>query len=440
MRILFFILDFIFFSLLTAAMISLRYGSFSFEAFLITFEALVPAYLISSIVLWIFSFYDFNLIRKRRLDYKNIIIAFTLSVLLSSFCIYFVASFLNLATPKLILLTVLLSYFLYTYISRRIYAAITITQQKLMLLGKSNTIKEISKELKHYKDFKVIGPYETTEKASNIKPTEIDAIVMGSNFLTENKDSWQFISNNYLNKGVLLVTDYNFYEHLFKRCSKGSLNNNMWLIRGVAARQHEKYYPIIKRAIDIIFCLVLMPVLLPAGVFTYLAIRFIDGIPPFFFQERIGKNEKDIFIYKFRTMKPNTEEITKVGSILRRFRLDEIPQLINIFKGDISIVGPRPVWNEEYRFLNKYLPCHNIRSIIKPGLTGWAQLNFKAPPTYCVREDLKNKENIPDSTFDAAKTHLCYDIWYIKNRSFFLDVEIMFKTAKRAFIKDKTFD
>ena len=226
--------------------------------------------------------------------------------------------------------------------------------------------------------------------------------------LSENKNTWHVISTMFLNKGVLLTTDYNFYEQLFMRSSKGSLKDAMWLIRGVAARQEEKYYPFIKRALDIMFCLVLMPVMLPLGVLTYFAIRFIDGIPPFFFQERIGKNEKKIYIYKFRTMKPGSENITKVGSILRRFRLDEIPQLINIFKGDISIVGPRPVWTDEYYFLNKYLACHNIRSVIKPGLTGWAQLNFKAPPTYCVREDLKNKEHIPDSTFDFILCDACY--------------------------------
>ncbi|MBQ3933830.1 MAG: sugar transferase, partial [Elusimicrobiaceae bacterium] len=142
-------------------------------------------------------------------------------------------------------------------------------------------------------------------------------------------------------------------------------------------------------------------------------------------------------VYKFRTMKPNTEHITRLGKVLRRFRLDEIPQIINILKGDISIVGPRPLYYNEYKFLNKYIPSHAVRSIVKPGLTGWAQLNFKAPPTYCVQNiDWENKPT--DEIFDAAFNRLAYDVWYIKNRSLALDLEILLKTAKRAFIKDST--
>ena len=135
-------------------------------------------------------------------------------------------------------------------------------------------------------------------------------------------------------------------------------------------------------------------------------------------------------------MKPNTETITKLGAILRRFRLDEIPQLINILKGDISIVGPRPLGKNDCFVLNKYVPSHAVRSIIKPGLTGWAQLNFKAPPTYSVVNI--NEENLNDDIFDAAFNRLAYDVWYIKNCSLALDIEIILKTAKRAFIKDST--
>lgn len=437
MRLLFFIADLISFTLITALVVALRYGKFSHNVFDPTIKVLLPVFGVTSLILWIFSFYDTQLIKKERLDYSNIIIAFTISLITSAFGIYFTTSFFNVATPKFILLLVFIIYFSYMYISRKLYASFTFVKQRILLLGKSNTIKEIEKDLTSYDSLKVLGRFENPEDIKTIPPETVDLIVMASKMLSENKKTWAVISNLFLNKGVLLTTDYNFYEHLFMRSSKGSLKDAMWLIRGVAARQEEKYYPFIKRALDVLFCLVLMPIMLPLGILTYFAIKFIDGIPPFFFQERIGKNEKKIYIYKFRTMKPGSEDITKIGAILRRFRLDEIPQLINIFKGDISIVGPRPVWTDEYYFLNKYLPCHNIRSVIKPGLTGWAQLNFKAPPTYCVREDLKNKESIPDSTFDAAYKRLSYDVWYIKNRSLFLDLEIMFKTAKRAFIKDK---
>lgn len=253
--------------------------------------------------------------------------------------------------------------------------------------------------------------------------------------LQETENAWAVISTKFLNKGVLLTTDYNFHEELFKCSSKGSLKDNTWILLGVASRQQERFYPIIKRAMDIIFCLILISAFLPLGAIIWLFIKLTDGIDPVFKQKRIGKLEREINIYKFRTMHANTETVTKSGKILRRFRLDELPQLINILRGDISIVGPRPLALEDYKAITENLPANSIRSIIKPGLTGWAQLNFKAPPNYSVAG-----QAISEEFLDAAKTRLCYDIWYIKNRSFFLDVEIMFKTAKRAFIKDKKFD
>ena len=111
-----------------------------------------------------------------------------------------------------------------------------------------------------------------------------------------------------------------------------------------------------------------------------------------------------------------------------------MPQLINILKGNISFVGPRPLAKEDNFVLNKFVPSHAIRSIVKPGLTGWAQLNFKAPLNYSVTNLSQN--NLDDEVFDAAFKRLAYDVWYIKNQNIFLDLEIILQTAKRAFIKD----
>ena len=236
-------------------------------------------------------------------------------------------------------------------------------------------------------------------------------------------------------KGYLLTTDLVMYEEVCKKISKEGIKDTMWLLRGIAARRNSDIAPIIKRLLDFTFALVLLPVFLPIMAFVYVLIKIVDRFDPIFKQQRVGKMEKDIYIYKFRTMKPGTENITKLGSVLRRFRLDEVPQLLNILKGDISIVGPRPLGKEDNQILNKYVPSHAVRSIVKPGLTGWAQLNFKAPPNYSVVNVVEN-DALNDEIFDAAFKRLAYDVWYIKNQSFFLDLEIILKTAKRAFIKD----
>ena len=211
----------------------------------------------------------------------------------------------------------------------------------------------------------------------------------------------------------------------------------MWLLRGIGNRHENRIYNSLKRTFDLTFALIMLPFLIPLACLIWLLVRVVDGYPPLFIQKRVGQLEKPIYIYKFRTIKPGgTEEnITKCGKILRRFRLDEIPQVWNVIKGDISFVGPRPIWGNEYDFLNKYVPNHHIRTIVKPGITGWAQLNFKAPPTYFnFRNDAP--ENLDPHAFDAAFTRFSYDVWYIKNHSILLDFDIMIKTGLRMFIKD----
>ena len=109
-------------------------------------------------------------------------------------------------------------------------------------------------------------------------------------------------------------------------------------------------------------------------------------------------------------------QITRVGKILRKYYLDEIPQFFHILKGDISFVGPRPEWIELAKIFEKEIPFYSLRYLAKPGFTGWAQLNF--PPSTSIQE---------------AKEKFQYDLYYIKNRSFFLDLEIILKTIRLIF-------
>lgn len=139
----------------------------------------------------------------------------------------------------------------------------------------------------------------------------------------------------------------------------------------------------------------------------------------------MGLRDKIFTLNKFRTMVDKAEDsgpmlashndarITRVGRILRKLRIDEIPQVVNVFSGDMSLVGPRPerpTWIERFE---TEIPFHKERSLVKPGLTGWAQVNWQYA-----------------STVDTMKTRLQYDLYYIKNRSAFLDLEIIFKTIR----------
>ena len=181
--------------------------------------------------------------------------------------------------------------------------------------------------------------------------------------------------------------------------------------------------------------MLILPFCLVIGVIIYLLILIVDKQFPLFVQERIGLKGKTIYIYKFKTMFEGTENITKMGKILRKFRLDEFPQIINILVGDTSFVGPRPLWAKEYEYLNSIINNHPLRTIVRPGITGWAQLNYKAPIVYYVHEKPKNIDD--NLYFRDAYKRLAYDLWYIKNASVFLDIEIIFRTIKRMFISDK---
>ena len=181
---------------------------------------------------------------------------------------------------------------------------------------------------------------------------------------------------------------------------------------------------VFERLIAILLLIFFLPLIFIAIVFIFLE----DGLPIFYKQNRNGKFNKLIQIIKLRTMKSNAEKdgvqwskkndprITKVGNFLRKIRLDELPQLISVIKGEMSLIGPRPERPEIDLFLSKDIKNYNLRYNLKPGLSGWAQVNY---PYGASLEDAKNK--------------FSYDLYYIKNFSNLLDIRILFMTIKLVF-------
>lgn len=186
---------------------------------------------------------------------------------------------------------------------------------------------------------------------------------------------------------------------------------------------------ILKRLLDIVISAVALIVLSPVMLIICILIRFNLGSPIFFTQERVGKDNRVFKMIKFRTMKDSrdkngnllsdNERVTKLGSILRSFSLDELPELINILKGEMSLVGPRAL-------LVQYLDHYNEEQIkrhnVLPGLTGWAQINGRNSITWCEKFKL--------------------DVWYVEHWSLLLDMKIFFltfwKVIKREGINQST--
>lgn len=183
------------------------------------------------------------------------------------------------------------------------------------------------------------------------------------------------------------------------------------------------FYFKFKRFFDIMLCVSILPIILPLIVFFALLIRLESLGNPFFLQERVGKDGKVFRIYKLRSMvvdaerlgghqwaKKGDSRVTKVGAFIRRTRIDELPQVLNILKGDMSIIGPRPERPEFVAEFLKDIPDFNDRLQINPGITGWAQVNGGY--------DLSPKEK------------LAYDQYYIQHQNPYLDIIILLKTVR----------
>ncbi|WP_299436911.1 sugar transferase [uncultured Aquimarina sp.] len=183
------------------------------------------------------------------------------------------------------------------------------------------------------------------------------------------------------------------------------------------------YNSFIKRLIDFTLCFIGVLLLSPVILVLIVLLAIANNGKPFFFQSRPGKNEKVFKIIKFKSMNDKKDEkgellpfekrITKTGKFIRKYSLDEIPQLFNVIKGDMSLIGPRPL-------LVKYLPLYNDfqkkRHNVRPGITGWAQVNGRNTISW-------------DDKFKL-------DVWYTENRSFKLDFKIILMTAKKVLFKE----
>jgi len=209
------------------------------------------------------------------------------------------------------------------------------------------------------------------------------------------------------------------YENIFD-CVPLSLVKYNWFLNNVSWLPRITH-DLAKRFIDIVFSVVLGIPSLLVYPFVVAAVKFGDKGPVFIIQERIGKDNRPIYIFKFRSMSIyEKEKVTRVGNMLRKTRIDEFPQLWNVLKGDLSLIGPRPEMPHLAELYEKEIPYYNIRHFIQPGLSGWAQIHHSKPPKFGAQ-------------YDGTKEKLSYDIFYIKNRSLLLDLYIGLKTIKTLF-------
>lgn len=248
-------------------------------------------------------------------------------------------------------------------------------------------------------------------------PNAVIAVDLINPFIQKHADSlYSLIFNN-----VQFVEIQNVYEDITDKVPLG-LINEVWFLKH-ASIEPNVIYDFLKRAMDIALSLPLFIISLISYPFVWLAMKIEDKGALFYTPERIGEAGRPMKIYKFRTMSimdsgnqlgQNANKITRLGKILRVSRIDELPQLWNILNGDMSLIGPRPEFPSLVDLYKKEIPHYNVRHLIKPGLSGWAQIHHEKPP----------------HSVEETKEKLAYDLYYIKHRSLWLDLKIALQTIK----------
>lgn len=311
--------------------------------------------------------------------------------------------------------------------------------EKVLILGSDELTDKIITEIKKRKDsaFKIVGIL--AENSLPKKPYKYQILGKINDILsvTENlcydrliiamKEKRGFLPLKELLeiklKGTTIQDGVEFYEHLTGKVMVEKVHPSYFIFsdgfktNGIKRR--------IKRCLDIIFASLGLLLSLPISIITAIAIKLDSPGPVLFKQERVGERGKIFILYKFRSMHIGAEKdkpvwakekdprVTRVGKIIRKLRIDEIPQMFNVLKGDMSFVGPRPERPYFVKQLKKIIPYYIQRHAVKPGITGWAQIRY---PYGASVEDALEK--------------LKYDLYYIKNMSILFDLAIVFETSK----------
>ena len=224
-------------------------------------------------------------------------------------------------------------------------------------------------------------------------------------------------------KGIEVIDLVSFYEKIENKIPVDFINEFYIFYVDLIGFKSKIYFLRLKRVVDVLLAIIGLILSIPIWILVCVGIKISSPGPVLFIQERVGQNGKIFKMIKFRTMHltsindPYTRENDKrlfwFGKFIRKFRIDEIPQMINVLKGDMSFIGPRPEIVELSRLYNENIPYYELRHLVKPGITGWAQVNYR----------------YGDSIEDARRK-LEYDLFYIKNLSPILDMHILLRTIR----------
>ena len=410
----------------------------TFQEYLIHLKIFIPV-----IISWILSMYIFYL-------YSIDVYLPAYNLLFRMFCCYLISAVIGISffyvfsrrlTPKLIFLIynslVLGLLFMWHLLCKKFFTN-KYFKNKYIFIGYTPDVKSLLEltKIKYYGNFIFEGIYDENSKYATIKTEQeleeylfkrnIKTVVITSKYkLTPSLTN--MLMDAMMNKTVFYSLP-DFYELITRKIPISSISDG-WILNKISKAECI-IYKSIKRAADIIFSILILFITSPIWLLSTFIIPLESKGPVIFKQKRLGLHSKEFILYKFRSMREenntykytteNDSRITKFGNFMRKTRIDELPQLINILKGDMSLIGPRPERPEYAIELQKQIPFYNQRLIVRPGITGWDQVSgeYHSPSTEDTYKKLQN------------------DLYYIKNISLSLDFSIAMKTIATMFMRE----
>lgn len=403
----------------------------TFQAHLLPFSFL---FLVWAIIFFIAGLYESrSILLARRYVSVSLLVAQTLNVIIAAVFFFYIPVF-GIA-PKTILVIYLGVSFLMVFLWRVfLYPWLGLQKSEpAVVVGDSKEVHDLVAALTHSRNaptriVRTISPDSPTVVADVEKVLKEEQVRYIIADFSDPRVANAFPQlYNSLFKGVRFFDAMALYEEVFGRIPLSILDEK-WLARNVS-RYSYALYDSVKRLMDVTLGIVLGVISLFFYPFIALAIKIDDGGSVFVKQDRVGQDNKLVRIWKFRTMSGNdngkygtsgttTLTVTRVGKVLRVSRLDEIPQLWSVVRGDLSLIGPRLEFPSLVEHYEKLIPYYGIRHLIKPGVSGWAQLYYHADPHH-------------SADVEATKMKLAYDLYYVKHRSLTLDFIIAIKTIRR---------
>lgn len=375
--------------------------------------------------LWILVFFVFDLYGQQTATFKRRIVSvlfWAQAVNAVIAVIFFYLAPVAIA-PKTTLLYAVALAFLFVavwriYLVNFVYVGRT---QRVAIFGDSPEIRELTSEIRANKKYRIEIVDEVRPKDVGSAPLDmVIAELSNTRGDVPLRELYPLVF-----RGVQCVDTRDLYEQIFDRVPLELLEEG-WFLQNIA-RRNKRMYDVVKRVMDFVIALPLFLVTLLLYPFVVSAIKLDDDGPIFVTQTRIGQHGEPITIKKFRSMTTSdvgaavlhsTGHVTPVGRVLRRTRIDELPQLVSVIAGDMSLVGPRPELPALAEVYSKEIPYYDIRHIIKPGLSGWAQIYHDEHPHH-------------GTSVAETKNKLSYDLFYVKHRSLWLDLKIALKTVKK---------